>query len=49
MGFGVLVDPMWDERASPFSFMGPKRFFGATMPLGEMPAVDAILNVARPL
>lgn len=26
-GFRVLIDPVWDPRASPFRFLGPKRFF----------------------
>ena len=42
-GVRVLVDPVWDERASPFSFFGPKRFFRPTMRLEEMPRLDAVL------
>jgi L-ascorbate metabolism protein UlaG (beta-lactamase superfamily) len=42
-GVRVLLDPVWDERASPFSFLGPKRFFRPTMRLEEMPKVDAVL------
>ena len=26
-GVRVLVDPVWDERASPSKWAGPKRFF----------------------
>lgn len=42
-GVRVLLDPVWDERASPFSWMGPKRFFPAPLPLEELPALDVIL------
>jgi L-ascorbate metabolism protein UlaG (beta-lactamase superfamily) len=26
-GVRVLIDPVWDERASPRQWFGPKRFF----------------------
>src|ERR1700710_2033675 len=39
-GIRVLVDPVWDERASPVRFAGPKRFYEAPLLLDEMPAVD---------
>jgi L-ascorbate metabolism protein UlaG (beta-lactamase superfamily) len=42
-GMRVLVDPVWDERASPFTFMGPKRFFQPTMALKDLPKIDVIL------
>ena len=42
-GVRVLIDPVWDERASPFSFMGPKRFFAPTIGLEELPAIDAVV------
>jgi L-ascorbate metabolism protein UlaG (beta-lactamase superfamily) len=42
-GARVLVDPVWDERASPFRFMGPKRFFAPTIPLEELPNLDVVL------
>ena len=42
-GLRVLVDPVWEPRASPFSFMGPKRFFAPTMPLEAMPELDVVL------
>ena len=42
-GARVLIDPVWDERASPWQRFGPRRFFAPTMPLEEMPALDAIL------
>ena len=39
----LLIDPVWEERASPFSFAGPKRFFAPTLALGELPSLDAVL------
>ncbi|HSY35082.1 MAG TPA: MBL fold metallo-hydrolase [Acidobacteriaceae bacterium] len=41
-GMRVLVDPVW-ERASPFSFMGPKRFFEPTIALDALPKIDVVL------
>jgi L-ascorbate metabolism protein UlaG (beta-lactamase superfamily) len=42
-GMRVLVDPVWEQRVSPFSFMGPKRFFQPTIALEELPAIDVVL------
>lgn len=42
-GVRVLVDPVWEQRASPLQFMGPKRFFAPTLPLEQLPELDAIL------
>lgn len=42
-GRRVLIDPVWGERASPFSFMGPKRFFAPPLPLRDLPEVDAVV------
>lgn len=42
-GFRVLVDPVWEERASPVSFFGPKRFFAPTLDLEAMPELDVVL------
>jgi len=42
-GVRLLIDPMWDERASPTSWAGPKRFFAPTMRLEELPSVDVVL------
>lgn len=42
-GLRVLVDPVWEERASPFQWMGPKRFFAPTLRLEDLPAIDVIL------
>jgi L-ascorbate metabolism protein UlaG (beta-lactamase superfamily) len=42
-GVRVLIDPVWDERASPVAWAGPKRFFAPTIPLDELPPLDAVL------
>ncbi len=42
-GVRILIDPVWDERAGPSRWVGPRRFFPPTLPLDELPAVDAVL------
>jgi len=42
-GFRVLIDPVWDERASPFRLMGPKRFFAPPLRLEDLPRIDVVL------
>jgi L-ascorbate metabolism protein UlaG (beta-lactamase superfamily) len=42
-GMRVLVDPIWEQRASPFEFMGPKRFFQPTIALDDLPKIDVVL------
>ncbi len=42
-GLRVLIDPVWDERASPVRFAGPKRFFAAPLRLEEMPEIDVVI------
>lgn len=42
-GFRVLVDPIWEERASPVQWFGPKRFFAPTMRLEDLPPLDVVL------
>jgi L-ascorbate metabolism protein UlaG (beta-lactamase superfamily) len=42
-GVRLLIDPVWDERASPVSWFGPKRFFASTIPLADLPPIDAIV------
>ena len=39
----VLTDPVWAARASPFSFLGPKRFFEVPINLEELPPLDGII------
>lgn len=42
-GVRVLIDPVWDDRAAPVQWAGPKRFFAPTLPLDELPRLDAVL------
>lgn len=42
-GVRVLIDPVWDQRASPVRWMGPKRFFEAPVPLEDLPKIDVVL------
>ena len=42
-GIRLLIDPVWDERASPMQWTGPKRFFPAPLALEDLPAIDAVL------
>jgi len=42
-GVRVLLDPVWDERAAPVTWFGPKRFFPPTLPLDMLPKLDAVL------
>ena len=42
-GRRVLVDPVWGERASPFTFFGPRRWFAPPLPLAGLPPVDVVV------
>ena len=42
-GVRILIDPVWEERAAPTTWTGPKRFFPAPLELSDLPLVDAIL------
>lgn len=42
-GKRFLTDPVWYQRASPFTRMGPKRFYENPIPLEALPPVDYIL------
>lgn len=39
----ILTDPVFSQRASPFSFMGPKRFHEAPIDIENLPFVDVVL------
>ena len=39
----VLIDPVWDERAAPTQWAGPKRFFPPTLSLADLPPIDVVL------
>lgn len=38
-----LLDPVFSERASPFSFLGPKRFSKLPISISELPPIDKVL------
>jgi L-ascorbate metabolism protein UlaG (beta-lactamase superfamily) len=42
-GVRLLIDPVWDERAAPVQWAGPRRFFAPTIALEELPPLDAVL------
>lgn len=39
----ILVDPVLEERASPFSWIGPKRFLPPPVTAEELPGIDVVL------
>lgn len=42
-GHRVLTDPMLSERASPLSWVGPKRFFRSPVTLEDLPDLHAVV------
>lgn len=42
-GLNVLTDPIFSERASPFSFVGPKRSQPPALSLATLPRIDVVL------
>jgi len=42
-GVRILIDPVWDERAAPTSWTGPKRFFAPPLALNDLPPIDAVI------
>lgn len=42
-GLRVLFDPVFEDRCSPFSFMGPKRFTEKPCDIKDLPIVDAVV------
>jgi L-ascorbate metabolism protein UlaG (beta-lactamase superfamily) len=42
-GLRFLVDPVWGERTSPFTWLGPKRFYAPPLAFGDLPKIDAVL------
>lgn len=42
-GKRILTDPVWSNRASFLTFIGPKRFFEPPMALRDLPALDAVI------
>jgi hypothetical protein len=42
-GLNILVDPVFSERASPFSFFGPKRVNAPGVAFTDLPTIDVVL------
>ncbi|KAH8808435.1 beta-lactamase superfamily domain-containing protein [Xylogone sp. PMI_703] len=42
-GLRVLFDPVFEDRCSPFSFMGPKRYTEAPCKIEDIPIVDVVV------
>ena len=42
-GRRVLTDPVWSERCSPSTLVGPKRFHPPPIVLDELPPIDAVV------
>jgi len=39
----ILIDPVWGERASPVTWMGPKRWYAPPVALANLPPLDAVV------
>jgi L-ascorbate metabolism protein UlaG (beta-lactamase superfamily) len=42
-GLNILVDPVWSERVSPFSWAGPKRHNAPGIAFDKLPEIDIVL------
>ncbi|CDZ70998.1 Putative Zn-dependent hydrolase of beta-lactamase FolD [Neorhizobium galegae bv. orientalis] len=42
-GLNILTDPVWDDRASPVRFAGPKRVNPPGIRIGDLPPIDVVL------
>lgn len=42
-GVRILTDPVWGERTSPLSWIGPKRWYPAPISLERLPKIDLVL------
>jgi L-ascorbate metabolism protein UlaG (beta-lactamase superfamily) len=42
-GVNILVDPVWSQRVSPFSFAGPKRRNDPGIAFAALPPIDVVL------
>jgi L-ascorbate metabolism protein UlaG (beta-lactamase superfamily) len=42
-GLNVLTDPVWSTRASPLSFVGPKRVWAPGIAFESLPRIDVVL------
>jgi L-ascorbate metabolism protein UlaG (beta-lactamase superfamily) len=42
-GHRVLTDPVWSDRASPFGWVGPRRWYAPPLALADLPRLDAVV------
>ncbi len=42
-GARVLIDPVWGERVSPFTFAGPLRFHAPPLSIRDLPSLEAVI------
>lgn len=42
-GLNILTDPVWSQRVSPFTFMGPKRVSAPGVKFNDLPPIDIVL------
>ncbi len=42
-GKNILTDPIWSERCSPVSFLGPKRFTKPGVKIEDLPQIDIVV------
>jgi L-ascorbate metabolism protein UlaG (beta-lactamase superfamily) len=42
-GQNILIDPVWSDRVSPFSFAGPKRHNAPGVAFEKLPKIDSVL------
>lgn len=42
-GLNILTDPIWSKRASPYSWVGPKRMRPPGIRFDDLPAIDVVL------
>ncbi len=42
-GKNILTDPIFSDRASPFSFAGPRRYTKPAIALKDLPPIDAVI------
>jgi L-ascorbate metabolism protein UlaG (beta-lactamase superfamily) len=42
-GANILLDPVWSDRVSPFSFLGPRRVRPPGIAFADLPPIDVVL------
>lgn len=42
-GLNILIDPIFDDRSSPVSFIGPKRYSDVPVSIKDLPNIDLVL------